>query len=209
MLDAVFLAPRLEGVASKLSARVGYQSAAIDAAKTANAPKKAPSPKFGPEVTDEEVAAAIKSVPTHYAPHNLSAQHIRNGEVINDFPAVKSGGTKGRKNQAEALETHTERKVLNDLKGKTTPGDEIHMQGELDPCRPGCQPAIREFVAENNVKVIYTTTEGKIWTFRKAEGLGKLKGEVIQEVTENGKVVESYRYWRDEGGFWQRAEWPK
>ena len=35
------------------------------------------------------------------------------------------------------------------IQGVISPGNHLNMQGELDPCRPGCQPAIRSYIQEN------------------------------------------------------------
>ena len=51
----------------------------------------------------------------------------------------------------DGLLHHTERKFLNDADMIVVSGDSLYMEGFLNPCKPGCQPAIRTFVQENNV----------------------------------------------------------
>ncbi|WP_146106000.1 hypothetical protein [Apibacter adventoris] len=45
-------------------------------------------------------------------------------------------------NQQQALLTHTERKFLNDINDLVNLGDHLKMVGQLNPCKPGCQPAL-------------------------------------------------------------------
>jgi hypothetical protein len=158
----------------------------------------------GPAEPLNPAAAEAAGAAEHTGPHHLYARQERNGEVIQEWPEVVSGGTTGRKNQHEALETHTERKVLNDLEGNTLPGDTITMRGQLDPCKPGCQPAIRGFVAENQVTVIYESESGSTFRFTPYSDPQGRNGIVLQEVFEGGVRTAAYRYWlRD--GFWKRA----
>lgn len=69
----------------------------------------------------------------------------------------------------EQLETHTERKILEELKGDVKPGDHITIRGTKDPCDPGgrgCASAMRAFAAKFGVKITYTnTTTGQSWTY--------------------------------------------
>ena len=51
----------------------------------------------------------------------------------------------------DGLLHHTERKFLNDADVIVQSNDSIVMQGEMNSCKPGCQPAIRKFVQDNNV----------------------------------------------------------
>lgn len=69
------------------------------------------------------------------------------------------------------------------------------MIGELNPCRPGCQPAIRKFVQDNEVTATYVanrTGQTFHWsTFNDS----KLKGNVLQTITDtNGNVVARWRF---------------
>ena len=84
--------------------------------------------------------------------HGLSGEIIRNGEsIFNDIYQSGSPGS-GRLNQQEALLTHTERKFLtNDAMDMVQAGDHLKMVGQLNPCTPGCQPAIRRFVNDFDV----------------------------------------------------------
>ena len=70
-------------------------------------------------------------------------------------------------------------------------------------CRPGCQPAIREFVKENDVIAVYESGT-KTFYWRPFNDI-KLKGSVLQTVEDkDGKSV-SWRYWQNDKGYWKRA----
>jgi RHS repeat-associated protein len=114
--------------------------------------------------------------------HDLEAEVIRDGESLGKKP-YQSGGTKGHKNQHEALKTHTERKFIDDVVGDLAPGDHLKMTGELNPCRPGCQPTIRDIVYKQDVTAEYkATSTGKTYSWKKEGNL------VYQtEVDVNGK----------------------
>jgi RHS repeat-associated protein len=86
--------------------------------------------------------------------------------------SVKSGMDKkpGRRlNWNEQLETHTERKILDQLEGQVKAGDHITIRGTKDPCEAsgrGCSSAMRAFAAKFGVKITYTnTTTGQSWTY--------------------------------------------
>ncbi len=47
------------------------------------------------------------------------------------------------------------------------PGDTLRILGEKPPCNPGgrgCQAAMSSFARQNDIKVIYMTTDNE-WTF--------------------------------------------
>ena len=99
-----------------------------------------------------------------------------------------SGRTyKGKLNFQQQLLTHTERYFLDEVEDIVSPGNHLKMTGALNPCRPGCQPAIRRFVLKNNVTVEYFATD----TNTKFEWYKSADGKVIQ--IENGIKYE-YRY---------------
>ena len=77
---------------------------------------------------------------------------------------------KGRLNFQEQLETHTERQFLNDAKEIVLPGNHLKMSGTLNPCKPGCQPAIRRFVLNNNVTAEYSANNKKFEWYKSGDG---------------------------------------
>ena len=122
--------------------------------------------------------------------HGLSADVIRGGDTVFS-DTYSSGGVPGggRLNQQEALLTHTERKFLNDIDDVVEPGDHLKMVGELNPCKPGCQPAIRDFVLENNVTAEYkATSTGNVYKWEKLDDKHVLQTEII-----DGKTTK-YKY---------------
>jgi len=69
------------------------------------------------------------------------------------------------------------------------------MQGNLDPCRPGCQPKIRKFVLENSVSAdYYSNTSHFNW-------IKETDSSILQTVTRNGNSV-TRRYTRNKNGKW-------
>lgn len=112
--------------------------------------------------------------------HDLDAELVRGGKTIFSDEYI-SGGEKGggRLNQQEALLTHTERKFLKDIDGMVKPGDHLKMTGELNPCRPGCQPAIRDFVHAKGVTAEYTASStGKIYKWERLDNRFVLQTEI-------------------------------
>ena len=80
------------------------------------------------------------------------------------------------------------------------------MQGHLDPCKPGCQPAIRSFIQNNEGSAKYhASLTGSTFYWEKYEN-PKLKGTVKQSVTNSNGVTVSYRYWQNSKGRWKRAK---
>ena len=78
------------------------------------------------------------------------------------------------------------------------------MQGELPPCRTGCQPAIRSFVLETGASVVYevsATETAYRWTRQSA---GK-NAAVLQETVRGDEVVECWKFWKNPKGKWKRA----
>lgn len=112
--------------------------------------------------------------------HGLSTEVVRDAKTVFSSNYV-SGGEKGggRLNQQEALLTHTERKFLNDVDGMVKPGDHLKMTGELNPCRPGCQPAIRDFVHAKGVTAEYTASStGKVYQWERVDNKFVLQTEI-------------------------------
>jgi hypothetical protein len=135
----------------------------------------------------------------------MEGQVLRDGQPIFGPKEYTSGGTTGRKNQFEALSTHTERKFLDDVEPILQPGDHLVMKGHYDSCKPGCQPAIRDTVREKKVTAEYQNKEtGSVQTFEPAPAGGltnakgsKVNGDVVQQKTEkDGTVSERRRYWK-------------
>nr|WP_262915465.1 hypothetical protein [Niabella ginsengisoli] len=123
--------------------------------------------------------------------HGLSGEIIRDGEsVFNNTYQSGSPGS-GRLNQQEALLTHTERKFLtNDAMDMVQAGDHLKMSGQLNPCKPGCQPAIRRFVNDFDVSAEYHATDtGRSYHWSKSS-----PGHIIQTEMEGGRVVAKYDY---------------
>jgi len=80
--------------------------------------------------------------------HTMRGEIYRDGELIYGDDYASGGGVGGYR---DGLLHHTERKFLNDTDVIVQSNDSIVMQGEMNPCKPGCQPAIRKFVHDNNV----------------------------------------------------------
>jgi hypothetical protein len=69
----------------------------------------------------------------------------------------------------EQLQTHTERKILDMLRGRVQPGDHITIRGTKPPCDPGgrgCGSAMQAFAEQMNIRITYTnTTTGQVWRY--------------------------------------------
>ena len=129
----------------------------------------------------------------------------RNGEVIFQKEYVSGSGVGGYR---DGLLHHTERKFLNDADMIVVSGDSLYMEGFLNHCKPGYQPAIRTFVQENNVSATYYATQSqqifKWQTFNDP----KLKGKVLQTITNlDGDILGQWRYWQNKNGNWIRAKY--
>ncbi|WP_143305845.1 RHS repeat-associated core domain-containing protein [Chitinophaga vietnamensis] len=126
------------------------------------------------------------------APHGLSGQIIRGTDTIHS-KNYTSGGMftgQGAPNQQQALLTHTERKFLSDANDIVKPGDHLQMRGRLNPCRPGCQPAIRKFVMANKVTASYYAT-----STRRTYHWERISDKhLIQTESLRGKVKAKYKY---------------
>jgi len=136
--------------------------------------------------------------------HKMRGEIYRDGELIYGEDYVSGGGVGGYR---DGLLHHTERKFLTDADVIVQSNDSIVMQGEKNPCKPGCQPAIREFVQDNNVTATYTATKtGQTFKWSSFSD-NKLKGTVLQQVydSNNNKSVGSWRYWQNDKGYWKRA----
>lgn len=137
--------------------------------------------------------------------HQMDGKVMRNGEPIEGVGgSYKSGGEPGcgKLDYQQQLDTHTEAKFLKDLQGKVKPGDHIEMTGSRNPCQPGCQPKIRDFVSENGVTATYNATDTGLQYNWKPNG----DNSVIQTVidTGNNATVSSHNYYRRPNGTWGR-----
>lgn len=96
-----------------------------------------------------------------------------------------NGKGSGSKTWREQYLTHTERKFIGDIEGMVKPGGIVKMKGALNPCRGGCQPAIRDIlVGKKGAKVSYeATSTGKTYEW---EGLPD--GRVKQTEKVNNKI---------------------
>lgn len=124
--------------------------------------------------------------------HDLIGEIVRNNQTIFSQP-YQSGGVftgQGSPNQQQALLTHTERKFLNDAMDVVEPGDHLKMTGELNPCKPGCQPAIRDFVLANNVTAEYhATSTNQTYHWERVSDKHVIQTEMV-----DGKVTGRYKY---------------
>jgi len=142
------------------------------------------------------------------SPHRMSAELVRDGEVIQSGDFV-SGQTRGAKNWQGQLRVHTERMAVRSAEAVAEEGDLLRMNGQLDPCRVGCQPAVRNFVDTTGASAEYNASlTGRAFRWA-AQRFGELKGTVLQEVFEQGgELAGRWRYWRTEAGRWRRAALP-
>lgn len=127
-------------------------------------------------------------------PHSLKAKVDKPG---NKFKNYKSGGGRGsgRKNQRQALLTHTERKFLNEIEPTISRGDHLKMVGELNPCIPGCQPTIRGFVRKHDVTAEYRSTKtGKVYSWQLVNG-------VVHQTERLGNTTKTYKYVKGKRGY--------
>jgi RHS repeat-associated protein len=118
-------------------------------------------------------------------PHSLRAK-VDGGK----YKSYTSGGGRGsgRKNQRQALLTHTERKFLDEIEPTITGGEHLKMIGELNPCIPGCQPTIRGFVRKHGVTAQYRSTKtGKVYSWRRVNG-------IVHQTEKLGKITREYKY---------------
>ena len=129
----------------------------------------------------------------------------RDGAVIFENNYTSGGGKGGYR---DGLLHHTERKFLRDAEAIVESGDHLNMIGELNPCRPGCQPAIRQFVQDNGVTATYVAdSTGQTFHWSSFND-SNLKGTVLQTVTDsNGNIVGRWRYWQNGNGRWKRAKY--
>jgi RHS repeat-associated protein len=107
--------------------------------------------------------------------------------------------------------THTEPKALADLRSDIQNGainpDSVFMVGELPPCEGGCQPAIRDFVAETGIPVDYfDQSTGTTTSMEPAPNNLPVRGDVIQTISPpGGGAPTAYRYWTNPSGGSSRA----
>ncbi len=82
------------------------------------------------------------------------------------------------------------------------------IKGELDPCKPGCQSAIRNYVQNNGVTATYVANRTGNTFHWSLFNNSKLKGTVLQTVTDsNENIVGRWRYWQRGNGHWVSAEY--
>lgn len=119
-----------------------------------------------------------------------------------------SGDMKGKgldpNNPQDRLESHTERQFLNDAAAVAANGDTLVMWGRLDPCAPGCRPAIRQFVDDHpGVNASYAATEtGSQWSWQQVSQ-DRPRAQVIQTEQRSNGDVDTRRYWQSSGsGNW-------
>lgn len=124
--------------------------------------------------------------------HGLETSVTRNGQTIFSETYTSGGMFTGMKpNQQQALLTHTERKFLNDINDLVNSGDHLKMVGQLNPCKPGCQPAIRDFVADKGVTAEYFASDTKMHYIWEKTGNNKVL-QIETDIT-TGKVS-AYEY---------------
>lgn len=99
--------------------------------------------------------------------HVATWEHLDEHGQLRDSGVSHSGGTKPGRilSWEEQLQTHTERKILDELskKGTVSAGDTIIIYGTKPPCNPGrsmrpsrgCQKAMQDFARNNNVNILY------------------------------------------------------
>jgi hypothetical protein len=152
----------------------------------------------------ETIAAqAARSV----GPHRMTAQLVRDGGVVQEGEFL-SGGMRGVNSWQGQLLVHTERKAIRTAEALAEEGDLLRMSGQLDPCRVGCQPAVRSFVEVTGARAEYSASEtGRVFRWA-PQRFGELKGTVLQELFEQGELVGRWRYWRTEAGRSRRAALP-
>jgi len=138
--------------------------------------------------------------------HKMVGKHIRGGKVLSNENYQSGSSKPGRLNQQQALNTHTERKFLNYIADDVQVGDLLEMEGSLDSCRPGCQPAIRSFVETHGVEAVYTTSSTGKEVKWKRFSHPKLMGTVLQQEFADGKLVREFRYWKKANERWARRE---
>lgn len=98
---------------------------------------------------------------------------------------VEGNKGSGRLTWREQYATHTERKFIEETKGMIQPGDKVIMKGELNPCRGGCQPAIRDvLVNEKGATVSYEAKKtGMLYEWEKvADGSVKQTEKSIKGI---------------------------
>lgn len=140
--DGIRLSTRAQDVAN--ARKIGFSGA--DGAKSLKGAKKGGSGPKG---------------------HVAIWEHLDGHGQLIDSGVSHSGGTKpGRVlSWEEQLQTHTERKILDELskKGTVSAGDTIVIYGTKPPCNPGrsmkpsreCQKAMQNFANDNNVNILY------------------------------------------------------
>lgn len=104
----------------------------------------------------------------------------------------------------DRLRSHTEREFLDDAEAAgLAPGDTMVMWGRLDPCAPGCRPAIRQAVDEHGVDATYAATEtGTQWTWQPTSQ-DRPRAQVVQTEERSDGTVDTRRYWQRNGsGDW-------
>ena len=138
-------------------------------------------------------------------PHHMEGEVVRDGKPVDKFHGEYTSGAEpgcGRLNYQEQLSTHTESKFLDNLEGKVKPGDHLEMHGSKNPCRPGCQPKIRKFVARNDVTASYSASDTGLQYNWEPTGNGAVKQTVID--TNTNTTISTHEYYKGSTGKWTR-----
>ena len=156
-----------------------------------------------PKVGGEENGESVNTLKNNH--HKMTGQIYRDNELLFEDEYISGGGIGGYR---DGLLHHTERKFLNDAEMIVVEGDNLYMKGLLNPCKPGCQPAIRKFVQDNGVSATYYASQSQLifnWT---TFNNPKLKGTVLQTITDlKGNNIGQWRYWQNSKGNWKRAKY--
>lgn len=135
--------------------------------------------------------------------HQMKGTLLREGEEVFSGSYTSGGGRGGYR---AGLEVHTERKFLNEALPQAQQGDTLKMEGMLPPCRPGCQPAIRQAVQDMQVQAEYTsqqTGNTHSWKpFHSDSVLGTVEQSVVSP---DGTLISDDRYWQDKKSRWRKA----
>jgi RHS repeat-associated protein len=147
--------------------------------------------------------------PYGLVPHEMTGWVERDGqEVPGTRQDVTSGGLSQEESGRWGLNSHTERKYMASIADEIDDGDVVRMQGELDPCRPGCRPALRDCCHEHGTTMIYdASSTGRTFTFRpphSGEFPDRVRADVVLEIREGNNVTRR-RYYQSppDSGRWK------
>jgi RHS repeat-associated protein len=99
------------------------------------------------------------------SPHRAEWELRDSGGRIKTRGNETSGGTHpGRRlSWPEQSATHTEQKILDQIRGRTEPGDILTIRGSNPPCR-ACGVAMSETAAQRGLKILYSVRD-RIWAY--------------------------------------------